>query len=80
MTATANRILEDALSLPDADRRRIAELLLDSVSSETTAEIQAAWVAQAVRRAEELERGEAVALDGKPILDALKAQLQSAKR
>lgn len=80
MTAVAKKILEDALSLPDDERRRIAELLLDSVSTETTEEIEAAWVAEAVRRANELERGEAQALDGRAVLSDLKAKFPSAAR
>jgi hypothetical protein len=79
MTA-AEKILGDALSLPEDERRRIAEVLLDSVSTDSPAEIEAAWVSEAVRRAEELERGEAQALDGRAVLDALKAKLQSAGR
>ena len=77
MTAEAKKILEDALSLPDDERRRIAELLLDSISTESAEEIEAAWVAEAVRRAEQLERGEVAALDGQSVLADLKAKFQS---
>jgi putative addiction module component (TIGR02574 family) len=80
VTAAANKILEDALSLPDGERRRIAELLLDSISTDSTEEIEAAWVAEAVRRADELERGEVEALDGESVLKDLKAKFQSAGR
>ncbi len=78
--AAANKILEDALSLPDDERRRIAELLLDSISTDSAEEIEAAWVAEAVRRAEPLERGEVEALDGESVLKDLKAKFQSAAR
>ena len=80
MTAAAEKILEDALSLPDDERRRIAELLLDSVSTDSTEEIEAAWVVEAVRRAEQLERGEVEALDGESVLEDLKAKFTSAAR
>lgn len=80
MTAAAKKILEDALALPDDERRRIAELLLDSLSTDSTEEIEAAWVAEAVRRADELERGEVEALDGESVLADLKAKFQSAAR
>lgn len=79
MTA-AKKILQNALALPDDQRRRIAELLLDSVSTDTAEEIDTAWVAEAVRRANELERGEAKALDGESVLRDLKAKFQSAGR
>ena len=78
MTAAAKKILEDALALPDDERRRIAELLLDSISTDSTEEIEAAWVAEAVRRADELERAEVEALDGESVLEDLKAKFQSA--
>jgi len=80
VTAAAKKILEDALALPDDERRRIAELLLDSISTDSTEEIEAAWVLEAVRRADELERGEVEALDGELALEALKAEFQSAAR
>jgi hypothetical protein len=80
MTAAATRVLQDALSLPDEARRRIAELLLDSLASETSEEIEAAWVAEAVRRADELERGAAHALDGLQVLDDLKARFSDAAK
>jgi putative addiction module component (TIGR02574 family) len=76
----AEKILGDALSLPEDERRRIAELLLDSIATESPEEIEAAWVAEAVRRADQLERGEAEALDGASVLEALKAKLQSARQ
>jgi hypothetical protein len=80
VTAEAKKILAEALSLPDDQRRRIAELLFDSVSTDTAEEIETAWVAEAVRRADELERGEAEALDGESVLQDLKAKFQSAAR
>lgn len=79
MTAAANKILEDALALPNEERRRIAELLLDSVSVDGAEGIEAAWVAEAVHRADQLERGEVEALDGKTVLDDLKAKFQSGR-
>lgn len=80
VTAGATKILQDALALPDGERRRIAELLLDSISADGTEDIEAAWVAEAVRRADELERGEAEALDGESVLRDLKAKFQSVAR
>jgi putative addiction module component (TIGR02574 family) len=78
VTDAAKKLLEDALALPDDARRRIAELLLDSLSTDGTAESEAAWVAEAVRRANELERGEVEALDGESVLEDLKSKFQSA--
>lgn len=80
VTAAARKLLEEALSLPDDERRRIAELLLDSVGTEPAEAIETAWLAEAVRRAEALEEGRVEALDGEAFLDALKAKLQSTAR
>lgn len=44
MTGTARKVSEDALALPDEERRRIAELLLHSLSTDGAEEIDAAWV------------------------------------
>lgn len=74
VTRTGKKVLEGALALPEDDRIRIAELLFDSISTGTTEEIEAAWVAKAVQRTDELERGKAEALDGSSILEDLRAK------
>jgi putative addiction module component (TIGR02574 family) len=79
VTTAAKKVLEDALSLPDDERRRVAEFLLDSVSSEAPEEIAAAWAAEAVRRAEELERGVVEALDGESVLADLKTRFRRSR-
>ena len=50
MTSAAKKILEDALSLPEEDRRRLSEALLDSIPRESSEE---------VRRIEQVQQGEA---------------------
>lgn len=77
MSSGAKKILDQALSLPDEDRRRIAEALLASISSATAEEIEAAWAAEARARAERLERGETVARDGDEVLAEIRAELQA---
>lgn len=80
VTAAAKNILEHALALPNDERRHIAELLFDSIDADSPEEIEAAWVAEAVRRAEQLERREAEALDGESVVTVLRAKFQSAVR
>ncbi len=56
--SAAKKVLEEALALPADERRRIAKLLLESVpqaSTETTEAVEDAWVAEAIRRADEVE-------------------------
>jgi putative addiction module component (TIGR02574 family) len=51
-------VLEQALALPEDDRRRVAEALLDSVPGESEQEIEAAWRDEVMRRIGEVRRGE----------------------
>jgi hypothetical protein len=76
MTGEAKRVLEDALSLPNTERRRVAEAILDSMPPETVDEIELAWLEEARRRAGRLERGEDEARDGDQALAALEAKLR----
>ncbi|RLB51352.1 MAG: hypothetical protein DRJ42_16965 [Deltaproteobacteria bacterium] len=80
VTSSAKKILDEALSLPEDDRRRVAERLLDTIPRETAEEIERAWNEEAVRRAAELERGEVQALDGEQSLRGLEEKLRSIHR
>ena len=80
VTSTAKKILDEALALPEDDRRRVAERLLDSMPRETAEEIERAWNEEAMRRADALERGEAQALDGEESLRGLEEELRSIHR
>lgn len=58
MTDEADRILEAALGLPDAERAALAAVLKDSIGDGASLEqIEAAWIAEAERRREELQAG-----------------------
>lgn len=80
MSSTAKKILDDALALPEEDRVRVAERLLDSVPLETAEEIERAWNEEAIRRAEALARGETEALDGPTAVAELEDKLRSLHR
>ena len=71
MTAEAKQVLEDALSLPNMELRRVVEALLDSMPPETVDEIELAWLEEARQRAGRLERGEEEARDGEQALAVL---------
>jgi Cdc6-like AAA superfamily ATPase len=68
VTEQAKQVLEHALTLAETDRRQVGEALLDSVPPEAEEEIEAAWIEEAKRRADEIERGEAVTRDGKLVV------------
>jgi hypothetical protein len=76
----AKKILDDALALPEEDRVRVAERLLDSVPQQTAEEIERAWTEEAFRRAEALARGETAALDGEAAVAQLESKLRSIHR
>ncbi len=80
MTSTAKKILDEALSLPEDERRRVAERLLDTIPRDTAEAIERAWNEEAVRRAAALERGEVEALDGEESLQGLEEKLRSIHR
>lgn len=75
MDVQAKQVLDDALTLPDAERRRVGEAILDSVPSQSASEIEAAWLEEALRRASEIERGEAATLDGDQVVAEILAKL-----
>ena len=76
MTSTAKKILDEALSLPEDDRRRLGEALLDSVPRGGSEDTQQAWVDEARRRAERVERGEGELLDLDEALTDLRADVR----
>lgn len=58
MTAEAERLLEAAMKLPDAERAELAAVLADSVGDGSSDdEREAAWAAEAKRRLEALRSG-----------------------
>lgn len=60
VTSSARKVLEEALALPEEDRRRVAEALLDSTPRESEQEIESAWRDEVMHRIEEVRRGEVV--------------------
>jgi len=58
MASTAEKLLEEALGLPEADRRRLGEALMDSVSRESSEAIDGAWRDEVVSRIEEVRQGD----------------------
>jgi putative addiction module component (TIGR02574 family) len=58
VTAEAERVLEAALDLPDAERAELAAILTDSIGDGAPdVEIEAAWIAEAKRRLADIRSG-----------------------
>lgn len=77
MTSTAEKILEGALSLPENERRVLAERLLDTVLGDDPEDVAKAWTDEAARRAGALERGEVEPLEGETAIASLEAKLRA---
>lgn len=80
MTSPTKKLLEHALALPEEDRRKLGEALLDSVPRRISGETEQAWVDEARRRAELIEAGDDESLDLDQALAELRASLRLAGR
>lgn len=58
VTDAARNIFDQALSLADEDRLRLAEALFDSLSTDAQEQIDRAWREELVRRMGQVRRGE----------------------
>jgi len=79
MGSEAKKILEDAMTLSEEDRRRLAEALLDSVPRDSDEEIAAAWRGEVLNRIDEVRRGEAVTESYSEVKGHLKDALDSGR-
>ena len=71
---TRDEVLAAALTLPDSMRAEIADALLQSITSEEQATIDALWAEEAESRIAAFQRGELKALPGPESLASLKAR------
>jgi putative addiction module component (TIGR02574 family) len=62
MADTADKLLDEAMKLPDGERRALALRLLDSVGDEPPAEVERAWLEEAQRRLADIREGRAEAV------------------
>ena len=62
----------EALGLAPSDRARLAEKLISSLDPDP--EIEAAWLAEAVRRHREIVRGDVEGVPGADALERLKSE------
>ncbi len=76
MSAETTSILERALALPEAERRRIGEALLDSVAPEDEPSIEAARNREILRRVTQIETGGVETVDGAAGVAAIRERLQ----
>jgi putative addiction module component (TIGR02574 family) len=63
MTNTTQRLLDEALDLPDSERAELAARLIESLDAAEQDDVDAAWAAEIESRCAALDSGEAVASD-----------------
>ena len=83
MTTDAEHLLDELLQLPQDDRLAIATILADSVQHESTADIEASWIAEAKRRLQAVREGRSTTVPTELVedeLDAIVARASQATR
>ena len=65
---TIDQLAEEAMQLPSASRALLAERLVESLDFADTDEIQKLWVAEAIRRRDEVRSGRVQPIPGEQVL------------
>lgn len=76
MTTTAQKLFEEALTLPPNDRAELAAQLLATLD-DTEAEVEAAWAAEIERRAAEARERPDDDEDWRKVLDEIQREVLS---
>lgn len=72
MALTLDQITEEAIKLPAASRALLADKLVESLESEEPDEIQRLWVAEAIRRRDEVRSGRIKPVPGEEVLEEVR--------
>jgi putative addiction module component (TIGR02574 family) len=77
VTDEASRVLDAAMKLPNAERIELIAILTDSIGDGSSPEeIEAAWLAEAKRRAAAIDRGELDLVDSDEMMARLRARVR----
>lgn len=74
MSTTLEALQHQVLSLPLADRSRLLDRLVDSLDDERT--LHEEWDHEAARRDAEIEDGTSAPVDGKVVVERLRAMIR----
>ena len=74
MSAIANKVFEEALSLPSDERVSLVEKLLTSLNLPIQAEIDRLWVEEAERRVSQIERGDVELISGDKVFAKIRGK------
>ena len=75
MTDTTQRLLDEALDLPDNERAELAARLIESLDAAAEDDVDAAWAAEIERRCAALDSGEAVASDWNAVRERIEREI-----
>jgi putative addiction module component (TIGR02574 family) len=76
MSAIANKVFEEALSLPSDERVSLVEKLLTSLNLPIQAEIDRLWMEESERRVSQIERGDVELIPGDEVFAKIRRKYQ----
>lgn len=80
VTAEAERLLDAAMQLTDAERAELAAILADSVGDGASpTEVDTAWIAEAKRRLEDIRSGNATSVPWEDVSRKLRGMVARAR-
>ena len=77
MSIVTERILQDALALPDDQRAELATRLIQSLDQDVDPDAEEAWAVEIERRCAALDAGEAVTADWHDVRRRIEKELLS---
>ncbi len=80
MLSDTKKLLDEALTLSEDDRRHVAQTLLDSIPDADTHQIEDAWNNEAISRANATLNGQITGLDGESAVNELEQKLRRINR
>ncbi|MDO9542220.1 MAG: addiction module protein [Kiritimatiellia bacterium] len=76
MPTVADKVYDEALSLPADARIGLVEKLLSSLNLPTQREIDRAWAEEAERRVDQIDRGKVELIPGKKVFERIRQKYQ----
>ena len=74
MPTSANKVFDEALSLPADIRMRLVERLLASLNLPIREEIDRLWAEEAERRIAQIDRGEVELIPGEEVFERIRSK------
>jgi len=75
MATTIEELAEQAMSFPAEARARLADLLVESLDADGLTEIDRRWLAEAVRRRDDIRTGRVGTVPGEEALQSVRDSL-----